>query len=246
MADLYIRIFEDSQSIANKTINPFLRWVCMAELIEIWTRSTPSRSAMLLGCIIKVITMCHAVLWSVMLNNFIFAYMAVPSFPDEVEKDPHTYKRWYYILDTVIAAIMFSFYEFSTFQLGSKLDRRLKSIEEKMATKDDLKGFATKDDLKGFATKDDLKATKKDLEATIVAAISPLYEILGAELPAILRTTPDKMDTDSDSDNGDIEIDVVPDVLSNVGEALPFSREAAFDSTIALVNTIRQRKAQKP
>jgi hypothetical protein len=46
------------------------------------------------------------------------------------------------------------------------LERRIESVEERMATKDDLKKFATKDDLKRFATKDDLKrfATKDDLK----------------------------------------------------------------------------------
>jgi len=42
----------------------------------------------------------------------------------------------------------------------------LKRLEEKMATKDDLKNFITKEDAKNFATKDDLKnfATKDDLK----------------------------------------------------------------------------------
>lgn len=42
----------------------------------------------------------------------------------------------------------------------------IKLLEEKFATKDDLKNFAAKDDLKSFATKDDLKsfATKDDLK----------------------------------------------------------------------------------
>ena len=42
----------------------------------------------------------------------------------------------------------------------------LKALEAKMATKEDLKKFATKEDLKKFATKEDLKnyPTKEDLK----------------------------------------------------------------------------------
>lgn len=50
------------------------------------------------------------------------------------------------------------------FNLNHKIDKfqdetteRFKAIEEKMATKEDLKRYATKDDLKVFATKSDLK-----------------------------------------------------------------------------------------
>jgi|GEM_PF-6552319 len=49
---------------------------------------------------------------------------------------------------------------------NEKIMGLLLDMDERMATKDDLKGFATKDDLNGFATKDDLRAyaTKNDLE----------------------------------------------------------------------------------
>ena len=44
-------------------------------------------------------------------------------------------------------------------------------INQKFATKDDLKRFATKDDLKKFATKDDLKTFKDEIihEFNVVA-----------------------------------------------------------------------------
>lgn len=47
-----------------------------------------------------------------------------------------------------------------------KLHKRFDELDQKFATKDDLKKFAIKDDLKKFATKDDLKkfATKDDLK----------------------------------------------------------------------------------
>lgn len=72
---------------------------------------------------------------------------------------------------------------------------RLGRIEERMATKDDLRGFATRDDLKGFATKDDLKgfatrddfkgfATKDDLDV-VVREVRTGYADVNESLAAI-------------------------------------------------------------
>ncbi|MEK7189427.1 MAG: hypothetical protein AAB666_00400 [Patescibacteria group bacterium] len=49
-------------------------------------------------------------------------------------------------------------------ELARMVAEGFQSIEERMATKDDLKNFATKDDLKNFATKDDLKILEKMME----------------------------------------------------------------------------------
>ncbi len=49
---------------------------------------------------------------------------------------------------------------------SEKIMELLLDMDERMATKEDLKRFATKEDLKRFATKEDLKrfATKEDLK----------------------------------------------------------------------------------
>ncbi len=60
------------------------------------------------------------------------------------------------------------------------VERRLNEIEQRMATKDALKGFATRNDLKQFSTKDDLKglASKKDLIAMETRLIRKLNRVV--------------------------------------------------------------------
>lgn len=47
--------------------------------------------------------------------------------------------------------------------INKSLTEQEKRLEQRFATKDDLRTFATKDDLKGFATRDDLKGLEKRL-----------------------------------------------------------------------------------
>ncbi len=49
-------------------------------------------------------------------------------------------------------------------ELARMVAEGFQSIEERMATKEDLKAFATKEDLKAFATKEDLKQLENRME----------------------------------------------------------------------------------
>ena len=62
------------------------------------------------------------------------------------------------------------------------IGKGFQSMEDRMATKEDLKQFATKDDLKAFATKEDLKdfATKKDV-ARIEAKLDDIADFQETE-----------------------------------------------------------------
>ncbi len=87
-------------------------------------------------------------------------------------------------------------------QLGevhNRLDdvtQRIDSIESRMATKDDLKGFATKEDLNRFATKDDLHSAldtqTKELQqytdgvaATIIEAVDAGFSKVNSRLDIV-------------------------------------------------------------
>ena len=62
-------------------------------------------------------------------------------------------------------------------ELKERIDRQFADLDNKFATKEDLKRFATKEDLKRFATKDDLDSlesrmdTKLDTLADMIAAL---------------------------------------------------------------------------
>lgn len=127
----------ESQTATNLAMHPFKHWICMCDLMRILKGSSPDKTWMAIGIVIKLVSICHSLFWTVILNAWWFEYMAVPSFP-EVEKNPHTYKTWYYFWDTLIGMGMFALHEFATYKLGTGIETRLRSIEENTATKKDL------------------------------------------------------------------------------------------------------------
>jgi hypothetical protein len=65
--------------------------------------------------------------------------------------------------------------------LAEMMKRQFDEIDEKMATKEDLKQFATKEDLKQFATKEDLAALEERLSKQINSLRGDLIVIVRKE-----------------------------------------------------------------